>query len=97
MADKIFCAYCAKNLYGGFKQEDNSYLCADCVIEKVDHESTVYCIHRAQQVLEPALGNPRRRVTKREAREIMSWLRTIEWQITRLRTERIERKKGSRI
>lgn len=72
----MFCADCEKKMQGGFKQEDNSFLCAKCVIRKVENETDIEAINNAIEIINNQLqvGN---RPTKKELRTAKSWLKAV--------------------
>lgn len=67
------CAKCDKELKGGFKREDGSHRCAQCVIHESEIVSLNYAMTCALNVINMQLI-PMHRPTKRDLREAKKWL-----------------------
>lgn len=65
------CRDCEKKLKGGFKQEDDSFLCARCVIAMVNKESDKKCFQEIESLCS-ALLVPYKRAKKSDIAAIRS-------------------------
>ena len=67
------CKDCQKPLQGGFEQEKDIFLCAKCVIFKLNKESILNTLQYAANILNHEL-RPGNRITKRKMRDIKYYL-----------------------
>lgn len=65
----MICRDCSKPLLGGFKQDDESFLCANCAIVLVERTTDKECFERIVEGCNKLLI-PYKRATKKEIRDI---------------------------
>lgn len=73
----MICRDCDKELKGGFPEPDGKYLCAKCLIRKVERDSDRMCVQSALTVFKEIL-RPGHRPRKFEIEEGARWIRTLE-------------------
>lgn len=71
------CRDCEKMMQGGFRQPDETFLCANCLIKNVEKDSMIWCIDNALEFIENelAIGNRPKKSGLKQAR---TWLRTAK-------------------
>ena len=73
----MICNHCEKFINGGFKQDDNTFLCAKCVIIKVERATELKQFAEIAGLCDMIIYNKKKRPTKKQVREIRMYANSI--------------------
>lgn len=63
-------------MQGGFRQDDGTFLCANCVINLVEKNSNIFALEKAKEICDRLLI-PGYRMKKSEVRTLRSWIKVV--------------------